>query len=159
MLFRSDPFAMLPFCGYNMADYWSHWLEMKRLVPNAPMIFRVNWFRKDEAGHFMWPGYGENMRVLQWIINRVHGRVGAVEGPVGLMPRYEDLDLTGLDIDKDAFKALMAIDKAEGLKDTEDQAKYFRPFADQQRLPAEFPEELKLLSLRFERSDEEWEPV
>lgn len=75
------------------------------------------------------------------------------------MPRYEDLDLTGLDIDKDAFKALMAIDKAEGLKDTEDQAKYFRPFADQQRLPAEFPEELKLLSLRFERSDEEWEPV
>ncbi len=156
---RRDPFAMLPFCGYNMADYWSHWLEMKRLVPNAPMIFRVNWFRKDEAGHFMWPGYGENMRVLQWIINRVHGRVGAVEGPVGLMPRYEDLDLTGLDIDKDAFKALMAIDKAEGLKDTEDQAKYFRPFADQQRLPAEFPEELKLLSLRFERSDEEWEPM
>ena len=156
---RRDPFAMLPFCGYNMADYWSHWLEMNRLVPNAPMIFRVNWFRKDEAGHFMWPGYGENMRVLQWIINRVHGRVGAVEGPVGLMPRYEDLDLTGLDIDKDAFKALMAIDKAEGLKDTEDQAKYFRPFADQQRLPAEFPEELKLLSLRFERSDEEWEPV
>ena len=156
---RRDPMAMLPFCGYNMADYWSHWLEMKRLVPNAPMIFRVNWFRKDEAGHFMWPGYGENMRVLQWIINRVHGRVGAVEGPVGLMPRYEDLDLTGLNIDKDAFKALMAIDKAEGLKDTEDQAKYFRPFADQQRLPAEFPEELKLLSLRFERSDEVWEPV
>lgn len=156
---RRDPFAMLPFCGYNMADYWSHWLEMKRLAPYAPKIFRVNWFRKDENGHFMWPGYGDNLRVLKWIIDRVHDRVGAQEGPVGLMPYYKDLDLTGLDYTEEKFKALMAIDKAEGLKDTEDQAKYFRPFVEQQRLPKEFISELSLLSLRFERSDEEWKPV
>ena len=156
---RRDPFAMLPFCGYNMADYWSHWLEMKRLAPYAPKIFRVNWFRKDENGYFMWPGYGDNLRVLKWIIDRVHDRVGAQEGPVGLMPYYKDLDLTGLDYTEEKFKDLMAIDKAEGLKDTEDQAKYFRPFVEQQRLPKEFISELSLLSLRFERSDEEWKPV
>ena len=156
---RRDPFAMLPFCGYNMADYWSHWLEMKRLAPYAPKIFRVNWFRKDENGHFMWPGYGDNLRVLKWIIDRVHDRVGAQEGPVGLMPYYKDLDLSGLDYTEEKFKALMAIDKAEGLKDTEDQAKYFRPFVEQQRLPKEFISELSLLSLRFERSDEVWEPA
>ena len=156
---RRDPFAMLPFCGYNMADYWSHWLEMKRLAPYAPKIFRVNWFRKDENGHFMWPGYGDNLRVLKWIINRVHDRVGAQEGPVGLMTYYKDLELTGLDYTEEKFKDLMAIDKAEGLKDTEDQAKYFRPFVEQQRLPKEFISELSLLSLRFERSDEEWKPV
>ena len=156
---RRDPFAMLPFCGYNMADYWSHWLEMKRLAPNAPKIFRVNWFRKDEEGHFMWPGYGDNMRVLKWIIDRVRDRVGAQEGPVGLMPYFKDLDLTGLDFTEEKFKDLMAIDKAEGLKDTEDQAKYFRPFVEQQRLPKEFISELSLLSLRFERSEEVWKPV
>ena len=156
---RRDPFAMLPFCGYNMADYWSHWLEMKRLAPKAPKIFRVNWFRKDENGHFMWPGYGDNMRVLKWIIDRVHDRVGAQEGPVGLMPYYKDLDMTGLDYTEEKFKALMAIDKAEGLKDTEDQSKYFRPFVEQQRLPKEFVSELSLLSLRFERSEEVWKPV
>lgn len=156
---RRDPFAMLPFCGYNMADYWSHWLEMKRLAPNAPKIFRVNWFRKDEEGHFMWPGYGDNMRVLKWIIDRVRNRVGAQEGPVGLMPYFKDLDLSGLDFTEEKFKDLMAIDKAEGLKDTEDQAKYFRPFVEQQRLPKEFISELSLLSLRFERSEEVWKPV
>ena len=156
---RRDPFAMLPFCGYNMADYWSHWLEMKRSVPNAPMIFRVNWFRKDENGKFMWPGFGDNMRVLKWIIDRVHNRVGAQEGPVGMMPYYKDIDLHGLDYTEEKFKKLMSIDKAEGLKDTEDMAKYFRPFVEQQRLPKEFVSELSLLSLRFERSDEVWEAL
>lgn len=156
---RRDPFAMLPFCGYNMADYFSHWLEMKRLAPNAPMIFRVNWFRKDENGKFMWPGFGENLRALEWIVDRVHNRVGATEGPVGLLPHYDDLNWEGLDYDKEKFVKLMSIDKAEGLKDTEDQKKYFRPFIDQQRLPKEFLSELSLLSLRFERSDETWEPT
>lgn len=156
---RRDPFAMLPFCGYNMADYFSHWLEMKRLAPNAPMIFRVNWFRKDENGKFMWPGFGENLRALEWIIDRVHNRVGATEGPVGLLPHYDDLNWEGLNYDKEKFVRLMSIDKAEGLKDTEDQKKYFRPFIDQQRLPKEFVSELSLLSLRFERSDETWEPT
>lgn len=156
---RRDPFAMLPFCGYNMADYFSHWLEMKRLAPNAPMIFRVNWFRKDENGKFMWPGFGENLRALEWIVDRVHNRVGATEGPVGLLPHYDDLNWEGLDYDEEKFVKLMSIDKAEGLKDTEDQKKYFRPFIDQQRLPKEFVSELSLLSLRFERSDETWEPT
>ena len=142
-----------------MADYFSHWLEMKRLAPNAPMIFRVNWFRKDENGKFMWPGFGENLRALEWIVDRVHNRVGATEGPVGLLPHYDDLNWEGLDYDKEKFVKLMSIDKAEGLKDTEDQKKYFRPFIDQQRLPKEFVSELSLLSLRFERSDETWEPT
>lgn len=156
---RRDPFAMLPFCGYNMADYFSHWLEMKRRVAKAPAIFRVNWFRKDENGKFMWPGFGENMRVLKWIVDRVHNRVGATEGPVGMMPYYEDMTWDGLNYTAEDFKKLMTIDKAEGLKDTEDQKKYFRPFIDQQRLPKEFVSELTLLSLRFERSEETWEPV
>ncbi|MCQ2915107.1 MAG: phosphoenolpyruvate carboxykinase (GTP) [Alphaproteobacteria bacterium] len=156
---RRDPFAMLPFCGYNMADYWSHWLEMKRLVPYAPKIFRVNWFRKDDEGHFMWPGYGDNMRVIKWIVDRVHNRANAVEGPVGLMPTYEDIDLTGLNMSKEDFNALMSINTVEGQKDCDDVKNYFRPFVEQQKLPAEFVNELKLLSLRFERSDEEWRPL
>ena len=155
---RRDPFAMLPFCGYNMADYWSHWLEMKRIVKNPPMIFRVNWFRKDENGRFMWPGYGDNMRVIQWIVDRVKNRAGAIEGPVGYMPRYEDLNLEGLDFSEEDFKALMAIDTDEGLKDIEEQKKYFRPFSEEQRLPKEFVPEISLLSLRFERSDDVWNP-
>ncbi len=106
----------------------------------------------------MWPGYGDNMRVLKWIIDRVRNRVGAQEGPVGLMPYYKDLDFTGLDYTEEKFKELMAIDKNEGLKDTEDQQKYFRPFVEQQRLPKEFISELSLLSLRFERSEEIWKP-
>ena len=156
---RRDPFAMLPFCGYNMADYWSHWLEMKRLVKHAPKIFRVNWFRKDEAGHFMWPGYGDNMRVLEWILGRVHDRANAVEGPLGLMPTYKDLDLDGLNMSEKDFNALMSVDKVEALKDAEDQLKYMRPFADQQRLPKEFVHEQQLLSLRLERSEDVWQPV
>ena len=155
---RRDPFAMLPFCGYNMADYWSHWLEMKRLVKHEPKIFRVNWFRKDEQGHFMWPGYGDNMRVIEWIVNRVHSRVGAQEGPLGLTPYYEDLDLEGLNYSRDDFNALMTVDTDEAQKDVEEQKKYFRPFSDEQRLPKEFVAEISLLSLRLERADDVWMP-
>ena len=95
---RRDPMAMKPFVGYNMATYWGHWLEMgKKLGDKAPKIFHVNWFRKDDEGHFMWPGFGDNMRVLLWILNRCAGKVDAVESEIGYLPKPEDIDLTGLE--------------------------------------------------------------
>ncbi|MBP0573074.1 phosphoenolpyruvate carboxykinase (GTP), partial [Mycobacterium tuberculosis] len=103
---RRDPFAMLPFCGYNMADYWSHWLKIGRNLSHAPIIFRVNWFRKDANGKFIWPGFGENTRALEWIIDRVKGHADAIESPYGWTPRYQDLNWTGLDFPKEKYDAM-----------------------------------------------------
>ena len=145
---RRDPMAMKPFVGYNMAQYWGHWLEMgKRLGDKAPKIFHVNWFRKDDDGNFLWPGFGDNMRVLLWILDRCDGKVGADEAPIGYIPKAEDIDITDLDMTREQLEALLTIDNAEWLKDVEDPEtgikKYFAQFGDQ--LPREMAEELDKL--------------
>ncbi|MBT4832589.1 MAG: phosphoenolpyruvate carboxykinase (GTP), partial [Porticoccaceae bacterium] len=110
---RRDPMAMLPFCGYNMGDYWSHWFNMADNVSNLPQVFRVNWFRKDSNGKFLWPGFGQNMRVLKWIAERAQNSVDAVETPIGYVPNYEDLSWNGLDFSAEQFATLMNIDADE----------------------------------------------
>jgi phosphoenolpyruvate carboxykinase (GTP) len=131
---RRDPMAMLPFCGYNMADYWQHWLTLGGKLANPPKIFRVNWFRKDEAGNFIWPGFGENMRVLEWVVDRVNGHGHAEETPIGMMPSYEDLTWTGLDFSPASFSDIMTVDPVAAMQEADAQKALFDDFGD--RLPA-----------------------
>ncbi|MFD0981582.1 phosphoenolpyruvate carboxykinase (GTP) [Tropicimonas aquimaris] len=152
---RRDPMAMLPFCGYNMADYFGHWLNIGRRVSNPPRIFRTNWFRKDENGKFIWPGFGENMRVLKWIVDRVHGRGYAVESPIGWMPRHEDLEWAGLDFPAEKFYQLMEVGREAGAKEAHAHEEQFDKFFD--RLPKEFIFERELLRSRLWRSPDQWE--
>ncbi len=148
---RRDPFAMLPFCGYNMGDYWSHWLDMPKVVSRLPLIFRVNWFRKDAKGKFMWPGFGENMRVLEWIVKRTAGRAAATETALGWMPGYRDLSWQGLPMSEKQFNALMAVDTTLALQDVAAIAQHFEQFRAGDRLPVEMDAELILLDQRLKR--------
>jgi len=151
---RRDPFAMLPFCGYNMGDYWQHWLDMGQKMTNPPAIFRVNWFRKDENGKFMWPGFSQNMRVLKWIVERVTGSGHAVESPLGQMPTYGDLSWDGLAFDTDRFHHLMEVDRAGALADAEDQAELFGRFGAQ--LPDEMEHQRQAQITRLKAAPEVW---
>ncbi len=152
---RRDPMAMLPFCGYNMADYFTHWLNVGRRVANPPRIFRVNWFRKNDEGKFMWPGFGDNMRVLKWIVDRVRGRGFAVESPIGWMPRYDDIEWKGLDYPRSTFHDLMAVGREAGTAEAHAHEELFDRFLD--RLPKEFTFERELLRSRLWRSPDRWE--
>lgn len=154
---RRDPFAMLPFCGYHMGDYWRHWVGLgKKGELNLPRIFRVNWFRKDENGKFIWPGFGQNMRVLKWIVDRVRNRAQAVESPFGLMPRYADINWKGLDFDPSLFEGLMTVRKAEGLAEVDEIRHHFDTFAG--HLPPEMEQQHEAFRVRLEAAPDEWRP-
>ena len=128
---RRDPFAMLPFCGYNMADYWGHWVEMgEKLGDKFPQVYQVNWFRKDDDGKFMWPGFGDNARVLDWIVRRSAGEVDAIDGVTGRYPKFEDFNLEGLDLTEDDWNALYEIDADAWTLETDDSETYFEQFGD-----------------------------
>ncbi len=152
---RRDPFAMLPFIGYNMADYWGHWIKFgQRTDIKLPSIFRVNWFRKDENGKFIWPGYGQNMRVLKWIVDRVRGRAGAVESPFGMMPTYEDITWAGLDFPKDKYLKIMNISREGAMAEAEEIKTYFSTFGS--HVPPELEEQRADLEWRAGHSPRLW---
>ncbi len=141
---RRDPMAMLPFCGYDMADYFQHWLDMgKKLGDKAPKIFNVNWFRTDDEGNFIWPGFGDNMRVLNWIIDRCEGKADATETAIGYVPKPEDIDLTDLDMDKDTLKDILTVDKDIWTKEAEEIEEHYKKFGD--KLPKELRKQLDTL--------------
>ena len=130
---RRDPMAMLPFCGYNVSDYFAHWLSMQKKVKFLPAIFHVNWFRKSAEGKFMWPGFGDNTRVLKWIVDRVNGQTSAVETPIGMIPKYEDIDWTGINFSKEDFEKVMSFDKEAWNTEVVSQEEFFFKLRD--RLP------------------------
>jgi len=144
---RRDPMAMLPFCGYHMGDYFRHWIAMQRKLTETPRVFHVNWFRKDAAGKFIWPGFGENMRVLKWIVDRARGRVLANETPIGWMPRYEDMNWKGLDFPKEKFEELQHFDRAAWRKEILDHEDLFLDLHS--HLPKEMIYERELLICRM----------
>ncbi|MBQ1272044.1 MAG: phosphoenolpyruvate carboxykinase (GTP), partial [Clostridia bacterium] len=149
---RRDPMAMLPFCGYNMGDYFAHWLNMGTKIPKAPKIFNVNWFRTDDEGHFIWPGFGDNMRVLMWILARCDGAVDAVETPIGYMPKAEDINIEGLDIDLDTVKGLLSVDNDLWLEDAKGLREFYNKIdAVGNRMPKELWNQLDAFEARLSK--------
>ena len=144
---RRDPMAMLPFCGYHMGDYFRHWIQMQRSLSETPRIFHVNWFRKDAEGKFIWPGFGENMRVLKWIVDRAHGRALAKETPIGWVPHYEDIEWKGLDFPKEKFEELQAFDRQAWREEVLGHEELFLDLHN--RLPPETIYERELLICRL----------
>ncbi|HTO54174.1 MAG TPA: phosphoenolpyruvate carboxykinase (GTP) [Myxococcota bacterium] len=148
---RRDPMAMLPFCGYNMADYWSHWLRIgQKPAAKLPKIFWVNWFRKGPAGEFLWPGYGENSRVLKWVFERCEGEVKGVETPIGILPTESELDTRGLDLDPEDLAVLLGVDVGGWLEEIPMIRSHYASFGD--RLPRELGQELAALEQRLRAS-------
>jgi phosphoenolpyruvate carboxykinase (GTP) len=149
---RRDPFAMLPFCGYNMADYFGHWLKVgqKLRFDRAPRVFQVNWFRKGADGRFLWPGFGDNSRVIDWIIRRIEGEVGAIDSPIGRLPRSEDLDLDGIEVSQADLDELFAIDRDLWLHEADLTEEFYRTFDG--RVPAPLWAELAALRYRLQRA-------
>ena len=147
---RRDPMAMLPFCGYNMGDYFKHWIEMGEMLGDkAPKIFNVNWFRVDEDGHFIWPGFGDNLRVLEWMLKRCDGEVDAVETAIGYVPKAEDINLEGLDdFSIETLKGILEVDNAKWAKEAEGIEEFYKKFGD--KLPAELRAELEGLKARVQ---------
>ncbi len=144
---RRDPMAMIPFCGYHMGDYFAHWLEMGKKTPNPPKIFHVNWFRTNDRGDFIWPGYSENFRVIDWIIKRCENEVEAVESPVGFLPKAEDINIEGLDLTVDKLNELLDIDKKSWITNIEGIEEFYSSFGE--RLPNELKQELETLKKNF----------
>ena len=146
---RRDPMAMRPFVGYDMGDYFAHWLEMGKKIPNPPKIFHVNWFRTDDKGHFIWPGFGENMRVLMWILARCEGKVDAVETAIGYLPKPEDINIEGLDLDLNVMKELLTVDHDAWLSDVENIKDFYKQVGD--RVPQELYDELAMLETNLKK--------
>jgi phosphoenolpyruvate carboxykinase (GTP) len=151
---RRDPFAMLPFIGYHAADYFTHWLNFGRKLPNPPRIFGVNWFRKNAQGKFAWPGFGNNMRILKWVVERVSGKVTAVESPLGWVPRYEDIDWKGLNFTREEFQNIIAIDREGWKNELLSHEELFNKLYD--RIPKEFIWIKELIRSSLWRSPENW---
>ena len=145
---RRDPMAMLPFCGYNMADYFQHWLDMGSKISNPPLIFHVNWFRTGEKGEFIWPGYGENIRVLEWITKRCAGQGDAEKTPIGYVPAQGAVDMSGLDLSAEIVAELLRVERADWQNELVQLKEFFEKF-DEQRLPAEIKSQLKALEERL----------
>jgi phosphoenolpyruvate carboxykinase (GTP) len=144
---RRDPMAMLPFCGFNMGDYFRHWLQMGQQMTRPPKVFHVNWFRTDESGDFLWPGYGENLRVLEWILDRCRGEADAVPTPIGNVPTVSSLDLSGLDLPSGVVEELLHVDRHQWLAEADGVEEFFQKFGD--RLPHALVDELASLRRRL----------
>ena len=144
---RRDPMAMLPFCGYHMADYWQHWLDMEQKITKPPVICNVNWFRTDDAGHFIWPGFGDNLRVIEWVLKRAFGEADAVETPIGYVPKCEDINLEGSGVDEATLRDLLSVDPALWKQEVAGIREFYAKFGD--KLPKQLREELDALEARL----------